>query len=219
MAYTWRTNKTGSAAGTSIVVTEPTSAASGDWEFVLIATSSNAITVGTPAGWTLFGTSAGVNTRFYIFYVTGGRGGSAPGLTFTASGGSGHEWHCLGVAGSNVTIDASATAVLATATNPDPPSATATVASTESIAIGFNFAGATWTAPSTYSMRSVNTGGLDCAVASKDLVGTGAENPGTFTGPGGANDVWAATILLQPTGGGGGATPSLDASMMLTGVQ
>ena len=203
MAYTWRTSQTGSSAGATITVVEPTSAASGDWEFVLISVSSNAITVATPSGWTLFADSgAGANTRFYIFYVTGGRGASAPGLNFTASGGAGHEWHCLGVAGSNVTIDASATQAIATGTNPDPPSATAIQTSDESIAIGFNFAGATWVTQAGYTIRSLNSGGLDCVASSKDLVGSGAENPAVFTGPGAANDIFAATILLQAAADG-----------------
>lgn len=211
MAYTWRASKEGTVGSASIIVTEPTSAAQGDWEFVLIATGLKTTTVATPAGWSLFGDSgAGVNTRYYIFYVTGGRGGSAPGLTFTASDTSTHEWHCCGVAGSNTVIEASAIQALATTQFPNPPAASASIAGCEAIAIGFNFAGATWGHPTYNAIRSVNTGALDCVAASKDLMVAGSEDPAAFTGPGGSNDVYAATILLQPLSIAGTSGPGVD---------
>ena len=202
MAFTWRTSKTG-VGSVSVTIVEPTSAALGDFEFALFAMGAATDTLATPAGWTqLFASGAGTNTRYYVFSVTGGRGASAPGLVFTVTGSGTLEWHCLGVAGSNLVIDASAAQAITTGTTPDPPSATATQGGDEAIAIGFNFAGATWTKPSGYDLiRSINTGGLDCVAASKDLTAAGAENPGTFTGPGSSNDIYAVTILLQAPGG------------------
>lgn len=215
-AFSWRTSKRGTCTSSpaTCVVTEPTGVASGDWQFAIIA-EALLCTVTTPAGWTQFGTASGTNANFYIYYVTGGRGASAPTLTFTNNGNAAclqGEWHTLGLAGSNVTIDTSATAALInSSTNPDPPASTANFTNDEAIAIGCNWAGATWTAPGTYTLRSLNTGGLDCAAASKDLSASGSENPATFTGPAAADNVWAATILIEnssPTAGGA-CTPTL----------
>lgn len=208
-AFTWRTSKEGSTGAnnpTSVTVTEPTGIASGDWEFALFSVSS-ACTVTTPSGWTKLGSSQ-TGAGYWIYYVTGGRGGSAPTLSFTMSGCTGSlgaEWHCLAVAGSNVTIDAStAGTASASGTNPHPPAATATQTTDESIIFGFNFASATttWTAPAGYTVRSIN-GALDCVVASKDLSSSGTETPGAFTGDGTAGAIWSYTVLLEATGGGG----------------
>lgn len=210
MAFTWRTSKAGNTGGVqaNFTITEPTSIASGDFEFVVVSGGPGTGTVTTPTGWTKLGDAAGTNAHFYVFYVTGGRGASAPTLTFTTSGGTGGwEWVSCAVAGSNHTIDASATTTLSTLTNPDAPSATASFTNDEAIAIGFNWTGSgtAWGAPTGYTIRSVNTAGLDEVVASKDLAASGAENPAAFTGGGGANDTWAVTLLLEnstPTGGG-----------------
>lgn len=198
MAYPWRTSKTGTSASLSCTITEPTSAASGDVEFAVFAMGTPTQTITTPSGWTLlFDSGAGAVSRYYIFCVTGGRGGSAPGLVFTISTTTGLEWHSLAFAGATTTADASAAQAIVNGTNPDPPSASASTTTDEAVAFGFNFAGATWTAPTGYTMRSINTGALDCAVASKDLSASGAENPSTFTGPGSTSDIYGVTILYK----------------------
>lgn len=209
MAYTWRTSKEGvTGTTTTLTVVEPTGIASGDYEFVVIGTASAAQTVTTPSGWTLVAhPTAGASTGVYVFSVTGGRGGSAPGLNFTLSvNTAGAEWHCLAVGGSNLTIDASAfNASVASTGSPDPPSATAVQTTDEAIALVMNFAGnsASLTPPAGYTMRSVNTSGLDWGVASKDLAASGAENPAVFTGwVNTTSDNWAGTILLQAAGAG-----------------
>lgn len=208
-AYTWRTSSNGVAGTATFSITEPTSAASGDFEFCAMDTPTNATTITTPSGWTLGGTAAaGTNTKFFVYYVTGGRGAGAPTLSFVASA-SGVEWQCGGFSGSNATLDATFAQTTNTAgTAPDPPSATAVQTTDEAIAIGGNFSGSSgsWTAPTGYTIRSVNGTGLDLVFASKDLSASGAENPSTFGGATGSNDNWGATILVQASGGGG-ATP------------
>lgn len=198
MAYTWRTSKTGTSASLSCTVTEPTNIAAGDVEFAYFAAGSAVQTIATPAGWTqMFDSGAGTNTRYYLFCVTGGRGGSAPGLVFTISTTTVLEWHTAAFAGANVTADASAAQALTSGRFPDPPSANASTTTDEALAFGFNFNGATWTHPA-YTIRSVNTGALDCVLASKDLAASGAEDPAAFGGPPvGNTDIYAVTILYQ----------------------
>jgi hypothetical protein len=197
---TWRTSKEGTnGSANTFTVIEPTGIASGDFEFVLVSSNTgSAIT--TPSGWTLFGSANGANGKFYIFYVTGGRGGSAPTLVFNGTFTSGSiEWHCLAFTNGSVAIDASATTTLGSRTTPDCPSATAIGTTDESLAIAFQFTGGTWTAPSGYTLRSINTGGLDCMCSSKTLVAAGAENPAAYNAVA-SSDTWEATILVGASG-------------------
>lgn len=221
-AFTWRTSTRAASTGTTTFsVTEPTGITSGDFEFCTMATNGNGATISTPAGWTQQFTAAGSNTRVYVFVVTGGRGGSAPTLSFVSTT-TGNEWHCGAFGGSNVTIDASTNGTMLTAstTQPDPPAATAVQTTDEAVAFAMNFNGttATATAPSGYTLRSVTAAGLDIAFASKDLAASGSENPAAFAGWGTtANDVWGGTILVQSSGGAG-ATSHPCSSLRLLGV-
>jgi hypothetical protein len=223
-AFTWRTSKEAvdGSSTTTMTITEPTGIANGDYEFMVADMPNTTLTLTTPTGWTQVFTALGSATRVYVFAVTGGRGASAPTLAFTKSATTnGTEWHSLAFSGSNATIDASGQTTVTTGTTPDPPSATATFTNDEAIAIGMGFSGSStaWTAPTGYTIRSINTAGLDLAVASKDLSASGAENPSTFTGAAGSNNIWAATILVEnssPTSGG--ATTHPCTGMLLAGV-
>jgi hypothetical protein len=208
----WRTSKQGTnSSANTFTVTEPTGIAQGDFEFVLVSVSA-ASSVSTPAGWTLLN-AVGPAAKFFIFYVTGGRGASPPTLTFTGtfSGGS-LEWHCLAFTNGSVNIDASATTTLGQRTTPNCPSAVATGSSDEALAIAFNWDGSVsggWAAPSGYTIRSVNGFALDCVCASKTLSAAGAEDPGAYNASngGGPNDTWEVTLLIGDASVGG---PTLE---------
>ena len=198
---TWRTSKTGTGLSSNLNLSEPVGAANGDYQIVQLACPHGTPgTIGGTTGWTLLRSGTGTNGDFYVYVQV--RSG-APTLTWTATGSwTGTEWHYHSFAPpSNKTwsTDTSAQTAVTTGTNPDAPSATASQTGDESVALGFNWAGGTWTAPSTYSLRSVNTGGLDCSCASKTLTASGAENPAAFSGGSGSNDLYAVTVLVKQT--------------------
>ena len=185
--------------GANITPAEPAGAAQGD-VFVACFIGEAVGTLGLPAGWTSLysGTSLSAGNFDYIVGRIV-RGASAPDLTFTCSQGLFRQVTVFAFSGvDNTTPVNASTSVTVQATNPDPPSANATVADTLALAISCHWGGANpFVPPSGYTLRG-NTGNTDIGGATKQLTASGAENPGTFTGPAGLNDTASFTVLLQP---------------------
>jgi hypothetical protein len=188
--------------GTNATVTEPASAALND-VFWALAVCGNAATLTEPSGWTVrySGTATG-NTSFKYNLAWIRRGSSAPSLTWTISSSVYREVHVLaysGVVTSGNPYEASVDGGFSTGTNPDCPSVTTIDANAMVLAFAVNFFGSSsaWGAPSGYTIRVRNTAGDDCVVAEKKVAVAGAENPAAYTGGGGTETQWTASVALQ----------------------
>jgi hypothetical protein len=161
-----------------------------------------------PSGWTLVQSSVASSrvSSWGIWWIR--RGASAPALNWTFSGSTYFELTIVAFSGCITTgspIDVSAKTAIRSpsgAAAPDPPSITTVTADCLALAFGgsaYN-GSAAWTAPSGYSI--VVNGAGATVIASKQLTGTGAENPGTFGGGAtGEFDLYEATLALIPGAG------------------
>lgn len=183
MAVTFRSKNEVVGTGTSPTVTEPASAASGDMLLAFyLTTNTGAPTL--PAGWTSIYNGSSTNTAWRVGYIS--RGGSAPSYAFTHTGNIYREAHVMCVQGATtITFDAQSTTgsvVTSSSLGPNPTAVVAVAASSLAVAGGFNFGtSGTWTAPSGYTLRTLNTGGIDVVMATKSLAASGSEDPAVFT--------------------------------------
>lgn len=189
-------------SGTSPTLSEPASVRQSDF-YLALAIVDNVSTVLTqPAGWTVLysGASFTPSFKYNVSYIV--RGSAAPALGWTITGTAYREVHIFAFRGVHTSqpIDSSVNGGNASVTiNPDPPSNTVINSDAMSVALGVSWAGSTsaW-AHAAYTIRSVNTAGVDAIAASRLLTVPGAENPAAFTGgSGGGTDCWSATVALK----------------------
>jgi hypothetical protein len=189
VAVTFRSKTLTTSTGTSATATEPAGAASGD---MLIALCIAGAVISQPAGWTqLFKDTQGT-VNWVVSYVA--RGASAPNLGWTWSGSVYYELHLIAMQpGVNtVAFDSvsSAGSKGSSAHDPDPPATVAVKTTSLAVCGGVNFGAiSAWTAPSGYTVRTTNTGGIDAAMCDKSLSASGSENPAAIT-LGTPNDNW-----------------------------
>lgn len=211
MAVTFRSKSFAAATGTSPTVAEPAGAVSGDM-LVALAIASSAAAVTLPAGWTKptgFSGTQGVFS-WAMGYVA--RGGSAPSLTFTLSGGSQpYEIHILALKPGVNTVAFDSTSAAGSTGNsahqPDPPVTTAVKTTTLAVAGGVQFGGSLaggWTNSAGYVVRSDNTAGNDGFLEDKSLSASGTENPAAIAnGATGLQDWWdGGTLTFTDEAGG-----------------
>jgi hypothetical protein len=207
VAVTFRSKSEITGSGTSPTPTEPAGATAGDALIALYLTDAGAAPT-LPGGWTSLynGTQGTVTWR--VGYII--RGGSAPSYAFTHTGSVYREVHVVCLQGAaTLTLDSqSATGTSGTSThNPDPPSTTAVQTTSLAVAGGINYgAVGAWSASAGYTIRSLNSGGIDGAIETKSLSASGAENPAAMT-MNQSGDYWDGfTVTFTDTAGGGGAT-------------
>lgn len=222
-AVTFRSKRESVAAptGTSPTLVEPASCAQNDMLVAFyLTTAAGAPTL--PASWTTAYNGSSTNTAWRVGYIQ--RGASAPSYAFTHTGTIYYEVHVLCLQGATViTFDAKGTtgSVTTSTTNLPDPTAVAPVQSTSlAIAGGFNFGfgtSQTWTAPAGYTIRTLNTGGIDAVMATKTLASNASEDPAIFTsaaGPGSVDNMWNGFVMTFTDAGG--AATSTCASMNFT---
>lgn len=220
-AVTFRSKVEFIATGTSPTVSEPASCANGNAEIAFyLTTNTGAPTF--PAGWVSIYNSSSTNTAWRVGYII--RSG-VPNLGFTHTGSIYYELHIVCLQGAaTITFDANSTTgsvVTSSTAAPNPTAVVAVAGTSMSIAGGFNFGAGglnSWGAPAGYTLRSLNTGGVDVVIATKSLIASGPEDPAIFTlTTTTADNMWNGfAMTFTDTGGAVGCTPK--SGLTLTGA-
>jgi hypothetical protein len=206
---------------TSVTGTEPAGAASGDGLLLVAlidhsgATGSGAVNTPT-GGWTLRnpGGTAILAGDFDIWVWTLRRGGSAPSYQVSWANGldgfgyaEAHVIAASGIVASGEFVDDFQVAAAGTGTSVNPPAVTLGTIETLVYACGFSWAG--WGSAPTLASYTVQIGGgaIDAAVGSRQVAGTGTEDPAAFSAADGSADFVAFTIAFRSVAAGVAADP------------
>jgi hypothetical protein len=209
MAIAFRNESHVTGTGNGATPSEPASAALNDVFAALAFCDTASSSLGIPSGWIskFSGVSSNSLFRYDLAWVR--RGSSAPSLSWTMSGSAYREVFIVAYSGCVTSGDPFEAATdggnVANGSNPDCPSVTTINANAMALAAAINWSGSGgggWTAPSGYTLRTNNAAGNDGMISEKLVVSAGAENPGVYSGAGGTNNVWTATLALKADTGG-----------------
>lgn len=222
MAVSFRSASTGinTTASANSTDTEPSGSVFGDALIALCvfaSGSSTAANAAHPSLWSLLASVTQGAFKANLAWIS--RGGSAPSLIWATAGATIYrEIRILCLTGAAaLTLDSqslSGSIGAASGHAADPPATTAAASSSLAVACGVNWGGPSSpgpvTAPTGYTLRSNGTfaAGYDGQLATKALVASGSENPGTFgafTGNGSSFDFWDGfTVTFTDVGASAG---------------